>query len=97
MKRRQYLLAGVAILLILAIGLVGYFAFSAAYGDGLERTMEDSGVEESEPFWSAPLNYGEDYIGALFAGAVGFTLVLLLILGYLYLVKRRKGPSNKAE
>lgn len=83
MNRTAYLKATAVVLVLFAIGLVGYFAFSAAFPDGLERVMEDNGVEEGEPFYIAPLNYGDDYWGALLAGVVGFAITFGLV--YLYL------------
>lgn len=67
------------ILSIFAIGLVFFFIFSAPYGDGLEKTMEEGEVEEGEPVYQAPLDYGDDYLTAFAMGAVGFFAVLLVI------------------
>jgi hypothetical protein len=92
MNRTGYLKAGAVILALFAIGLVGYFAFSAAFPDGLERVMHDHGVEEGEPFYSAPLSYGDNYWGALLAGLVGFSLTFGLVYLYLKGMKAR----NKA-
>jgi len=79
MNRSGYLRAMAVVLVLFAVGLVGYFAFSAAFPDGLERVMEDNGVQESEPFYTAPLGYGDDYWGALLAGLVGFALTFGLV------------------
>lgn len=92
MNRNGYLKASAIILVLFSIGLVGYFAFSAAFPDGLERVMEDNGVEEGEPIYSAPLSYGEDYWGALLAGLAGFALTFVLVYLYLKGMKAR----NKA-
>jgi hypothetical protein len=83
MNRNGYVKATVVVLVLFAIGLVGYFAFSAAYPDGLERVMGDNGIEENEQVYTAPLSYGEDYGGALIAGLVGFAMTFGLV--YLYL------------
>jgi len=92
MIRKGYLKAASVVLVLFAIGLVGYFAFSAAFPDGLEKVMENNGMEEGEPFYTAPLNYGEDYWGALLAGLVGFALTFGLVYMYLKGMKAR----NKA-
>ncbi|MHC1709739.1 MAG: cobalt transporter [Methanomassiliicoccales archaeon] len=92
MNRTGYLKAMAVVLVLFAIGLVGYFAFSAAFPDGLERVMENNGVEEGEPFYTAPLNYGDGYWGALIAGIIGFTLTFGLVYVYLKGMKAR----NKA-
>ena len=72
--------AAAVILAAFAVGLVLFFIFSAPYGDGLERTMEGAGVEEPEPLYRAPLDYGEDYPAALAMGILGFATVLLVAL-----------------
>lgn len=64
------------ILIIFAIGAVGYWIFSSELPDGLERTMEDAGVEEQEPVYTAPLSYGNDYFSYILMGAVGFFTIL---------------------
>ncbi len=92
MNRSGYLKAAAVVMALFAIGLVGYFAFSAAFPDGLERVMEDNGLEESEPFYTAPLSYGEDYWGALIAGITGFAITF----GLMYLYLRGMKARNKA-
>ncbi|QLH74294.1 MAG: cobalt transporter [Methanomassiliicoccales archaeon] len=91
---KRYVKAVMAILVVFAIGLVGYYTFSAAYGDGLEKTMEDNGVSEGEPVWQAPLDYGEDYVASLLMGILGFVIVLAVVLAYLMLVKARKRRTD---
>ena len=83
MNRGSYLKATVVVLVLFAIGLVGYFSLSAAFPDGLEKVMEENGLTEGEAVYTAPLSYGEDYLGALMAGLVGFTITFGLV--YLYL------------
>lgn len=89
MNRAGYLKATAVILALFAIGLVGYFAFSAAFPDGLEKVMEDNGVEESDSFYVAPLSYGEDYWDALLAGLAGFAITFGLVYLYLRGMKAR--------
>ncbi|MFQ6127511.1 MAG: hypothetical protein ACE5QW_01200 [Thermoplasmata archaeon] len=84
-----YLKAILAVLLILAVGLVLFFAFSSELADGLEKTMERGNVEEEEPFFRAPLDYGSDYFTAFLAGLVGLVLTLLLTIGLGMSVRRR--------
>ncbi len=90
---KRYIKAILGLFALFAIGLVGFFAFSAAFGDGLEVTMEEAGVEEGEPLWHAPFSYGEDYFGALLAGILGFVAVVGLTYAYLRTTKK----SKKAE
>lgn len=68
------------ILCIFAAGLVLFFIFSEPYGDGLEKTMEQSEVEEGEPVYQTPLDYGSNYLASLAMGIVGFFVVLLVLL-----------------
>ncbi|MEM2899856.1 MAG: hypothetical protein QXT63_03620 [Thermoplasmata archaeon] len=82
MNVKQVVIALVGIVIVFAIGLVGFFMFSADKGDGLEKTMEDAGVSEGEPVYQAPLSYGEDYPTAFFAGIIG----VMLTLGLAFLV-----------
>lgn len=80
MKHDVYLKAIVAILVIFAIGAIGYWVFSSELPDGLEKTMEEAGVEEQEPIYQAPLSYGEDYFSYVLMGFVGFISILLISL-----------------
>jgi hypothetical protein len=90
----RYMKAIAVILIAFSIGLVGFYAFSAMYGDGLEKVMEENGIGEGEPVWTAPLNYGEAYLGSLFMGIVGFFIVLFIFLGIYLVVKKRKKSSH---
>jgi Sec-independent protein secretion pathway component TatC len=87
---RKYLKAIAGIFVLFAIGLVFFFIFSAPYGDGLEKTMEEAGIEEGEPVYQAPLNYGEDYVTALIAGIVGFGLTIGMGYGYFKLTRKKE-------
>ena len=52
---RKYISAGIAILLLFSVGLVGFFLVSDGLPDGLDKTLEEHGTgEESEPLWTAP-------------------------------------------
>ena len=84
---RRYLIGMVGIIILFSIGLVGYFEFSADYGDGLEVTMEEAGVEEHDQIWEAPLDYGEDYGSALVAGLIGFGITLGAVYGHTRLMR----------
>lgn len=93
---RRYVTAIIGLVLLFAIGLVGFYVFSATSGDGLESTMEENGVSEGEPVWSAPLDYGDDYGGSLVMGIVGFFLILSLMLG-LFLRARSRKRSKQSD
>jgi hypothetical protein len=93
--RRKFLIGGMAILLAFSIGLVGFFLVSEGRPDGLETVLEGQGVEETAPIWTAPLDYGSDYISTLLMGMIGFSLVLLVTLGYLKFVAKRKRQGTK--
>lgn len=81
---RKWAKAALAILLAFAVGLVGFYLFSAEYGDGLESTMDGAGVEESEPAFGGILGYGDSYIASLAMGIIGF----LATLAAVYLLAR---------
>lgn len=81
------------IIILFAIGLVGFFIFSEPYGDGLEKTMELAAISEGEPIYHAPLDYGDNYPLALSMGCIGLSISILCI----YLVSatlRRKSASR---
>ncbi len=73
--------ATAAVLMVFALALPLYFVYSSEGADGLEKTMEDAGVIESEPLLTSPFSYGETYFAALFAGILGFLAVALVGLG----------------
>ena len=80
MFKRKHLLGILTVIILFAVGLVGYFVFSEPYGDGLEVTMEEAGVEDSEPVYSAPLDYGDNYPLAFSMGCLGLGIILLCVL-----------------
>jgi|YelNatPaOPRAMG01_1025707.scaffolds.fasta_scaffold22726_1 hypothetical protein len=79
------------ILIIFAIGAVGYWVFSSELPDGLEKTMEEAGVEEQPPVYQAPLSYGDDYASYVLMGLVGFVSVLIISLVVGKLAARKNG------
>ena len=81
--------ATLAIVVLFSIGLVGFYIFSAPYGDGLEVTMEKAGVEEGEAHWTAPLDYGENYWSSLAMGIVGYALTFGLLYVLLSVMRVR--------
>lgn len=91
MPERRYLKVAGTILAAFAVGLVLFFIFSAPYGDGLEKTMENAGVEESEPVYHAPLDYGGNYYSGLLMGVLGF----FIVLGSAYLFGRMMGKRAR--
>jgi uncharacterized membrane protein YfcA len=93
----RYLKAVLGIVVLFAIGLVFYFMFSAAYGDGLERTMEESGTEEQGPFYTAPFDYGDDYLAALVAGLIGAGITFGIVYAYLRVVRRKRSEMEENE
>jgi cobalt/nickel transport system permease protein len=94
---RGYVKAVFGIILAFAVGLIGYFSFSAAYGDGLEVTMEKAGVQELEPMFTSILSYGDNYGAAMIAGIIGFATVLALILGYWTIKRSMIGRAKKPD
>ena len=84
----------IVILAVFAVGLVFFFLFSAEYGDGLEKTMEEAGVEEGEPAYEAPLDYGGDYLTAFAMGIAGFLAVVGLLLLFGKVLGRKDEAHN---
>lgn len=90
---RKYLLATVAILVAFAVGLVGYWALASELGDGLEVTMEEAGWEETEQVWQAPFDYGDDYMGGIIAGIIGFAATFGVV--YIYMRSTKKLEQSR--
>lgn len=86
---RKYLKALIGIILIFCIGLVFFFMFAEPYGDGLEKTMENADVEEGEPNYNAPLDYGDNYFTALLMGLMGFVIVLCYVLLFAKFMRKK--------
>ncbi|MEM2839836.1 MAG: cobalt transporter [Thermoplasmata archaeon] len=91
MKIDAHLKAVIGVIVIFAIGAIGYWVFSSELPDGLERTMEEAGVEEQPPVYQAPLSYGEDYASYVLMGLIGFVSVLLVSLAIGKLMAKRNG------
>lgn len=91
-KKNMRVFAGIFI--VFAVGLVGFYLFSADYGDGLEVTMENGGVSESEPVYSGPLDYGENYTSSLLMGIVGFFTTLIVSYSAIRIL-RKKNASRR--
>ncbi|MEM0449740.1 MAG: hypothetical protein QW520_07980 [Methanomassiliicoccales archaeon] len=94
MIEKKYLKASIIILLAFSIGLIGFYIFSVDKPDGLEAVMEENGLEEGEPVWNAPLDYGSSYLSTLLMGFLGFLIVFLSLLGYLWMVKKTKAKGS---
>jgi len=88
--------ATAAVLVVFALCLPLYFMYSSEGADGLEKTMEDSGVTEGEAVLTSPFSYGEDYFAALFAGMLGFVVVALSAIGLLTVIRSRKVRTEQA-
>ena len=84
----------IAILAIFAVGLVGFYIFSAQYGDGLEVTMENAGVEEAEPVYTGPLSYGGSFFESLAMGIIGFFITLAICLLFLKLLRKKEDRQS---
>ena len=95
MFNRKSLLMIFGIIILFAIGLVGFFIFSAPYGDGLEKTMEAGEVEESEPVYSAPLDYGDNYLLAFSMGCIGLAITLLCAYFVMWFLRKSDAPQQR--
>jgi hypothetical protein len=93
--QKRYILATVGILIAFAVGLVGFFLVSNGLPDGLDKTMEKTGTSGSEPVYTAPLDYGGDYMSSLLMGVIGFFVTLATMLGILKLRKSMKASNTE--
>ena len=85
--------AALGLILAFSVGLVGFFAFSAASGDGLEATMENAGLNQITPAFTGMMSYGNNYLSALIGGLIGFAITVGLILLYW----RARGRAKRKE
>lgn len=92
--KERYLKAVMVIILVFCVGLVLFFIFSEPYGDGLENTMESADVEEGEPTYNAPLDYGDNYFSALLMGLLGFIIVLFCVLFLTKFLRKKDEARN---
>jgi hypothetical protein len=88
---KRYIIGTVAILVAFAIGLVGFFLVSDGVPDGLDKTMEETGLGESEPVYTAPLDYGSNYLSSLVMGIVGFFITMAVMFA---IIKLRKSVGS---
>ena len=95
MLNKKDLMIFSVIIILFAIGLVGFYIFSAPYGDGLEKTMENAEVEESEPVYTAPLDYGENYQTTFFLGVIGFAVTLFGVYGLSWVLRKSNAPQQR--
>lgn len=93
MPRRRYVNGALGMAVLFGIGLVLFFMFSAGMGDGLETVMEQAGISEGEPLFGGLLDYGDAFLPALLAGAVGSIAAFILVFLYF----RRAGRSTSEE
>lgn len=88
---RKGIVKAIAVLIIaFSLGLVGFYTFSYMYGDGLERTMQDNGIDEKQQSYSSPLDYGNGYGSTLIMGLLGFAIVLVAMMGFWLVAKRNR-------
>ncbi|MCX8153158.1 MAG: PDGLE domain-containing protein [Candidatus Bathyarchaeota archaeon] len=87
-----------AVIIAIIVFLVVFIPFASSDPDGLERVVENFGVEEQPSFWQGLMpDYKiaavEDaYVSTLLAGVIGVLLVLLVSLA----VERAIAPKNQA-
>ncbi|MEJ5326629.1 MAG: PDGLE domain-containing protein [Candidatus Bathyarchaeia archaeon] len=73
----------IAIIIALIVFLVVFIPLASSDPDGLERVVENFGVEEHAPFWKGLMpDYtieaiGDTYFSTLLAGVFGTLLVLM--------------------
>jgi len=95
MYKKGYLIALLVILGLFTFGLVGFYIFSAGLGDGLEKTMEDAGVEEGESAYKAPFDYGNNYTSTWIMGFLGFAATLVVGGLMFFGLGKKNGPGKR--
>jgi CDP-diglyceride synthetase len=95
MFKRKDLLGFIGIIILFSIGLIGFYLFSEPYGDGLEKTMVSAEVEESDPVYSAPLDYGDNYLYTFSLGCIGFAITLLIVYLLSWLLRKSNAPQQR--
>ena len=93
-NQKTFVIAIIGIISLFAVGLVGYFIFSEPYGDGLEMTIEQAELTESEPVYHAPLDYGDNYPLALSMGCIGLAASFLCLYLFSYFLKRKRASRD---
>jgi hypothetical protein len=91
-KKDVFIISGIVTLF--AIGLVGFFVFSAPDGDGLENTMEQAEVEEDEAVYTAPLDYGDNYPLSLSIGLLGFAVTLFIVFIVSWILRKKDATQH---
>ena len=95
MFKKKDLLVIMGIIILFSVGLIGFYIFSAPFGDGLETTMEDAEVEEADPVYNAPLDYGDNYLLTFSIGCLGFAVTLLIIYLLSWLLRKSDAPQQR--
>lgn len=75
-----------AILFILIIGSLAFFAISTDKLDSLEKTIEEAGITDMDPVYEAPFSYGDNLFKYITMGVLGIGIILaitFLILRFL--------------
>lgn len=84
-----------SILIVFALMIPLYIVYSSEGRDGLEQTINESGLEESSPFLAAPFDYGETYLQILMAGILGFLAVCVASLTIMRLLRAPIGRDER--
>jgi cobalt/nickel transport protein len=86
-----------AVIAVIMVFLAVFIPLASSNPDGLERVVENFGVEEHAPFWNGLMSdyaiaaIGDPYVSTLLAGAFGTFMVLLAA----YLLGTVMTPKNR--
>ncbi len=85
----------VVVLVLMIMLAVGFqIGILSTNPDGLEKTLEDAGVQEPEPFFEAFLGWiTNDYIAGILGIILTITFVLATYYIVLYVKKKRKSTD----
>jgi hypothetical protein len=85
-----------AVIALIVVFLAVFIPLASSNPDGLERVVENFGVEEYAPFWNGLMSdyaiaaIADPYISTLLAGVFGTFLVLLAA----FLLGKAMAPTN---
>ncbi len=93
---RRYLKAAALLVVLFAIFIPVYYAFSYGKGDGLEKTVSEGGGTGDESAWPGLLGYGDNPVATFAAGILGLGLALAAAYGVLRVTRAwRSGDGRK--
>ena len=95
--KRRYVKAAALLVVLFAVFLPLYYAFSYGKGDGLEQTVSEGGGASGEPGWPGLLGYGDDPAATFAAGVLGLGLAFAAAYGLLRATRAWRSRDGRAS